>query len=75
MNLRAEFEIAWRAGKDHDALLELVHAQGLPPKEAYQVLEQLWLDCGFDDVEQASPMQDNLEYVLEKIWYESPAEK
>lgn len=78
MNLRAEFETAWRAGKDHDALLELVHhhqEQGVPPKEAYRVLHQLWLECGFDDVLESSPMQDDLEYVLEKIWYECPAAK
>ena len=73
MNLRTGFETAWRAGKDHDTLLELVHREqheGLPAQEAYRVLHELWLECGFDDVEEASPLQDNLEYVMEKIWYE-----
>ena len=75
MNLRGEFEIAWKAGEDHDALLELVHHQGVPPGEAYQILHQLWLECKFDDVERSSTLKDNLEYVLEKLWYECPATK
>lgn len=73
MNLRGEFETAWKAGDDFDALLELVHRhqqQGLPAREAYWILHKLWLDCGFDDCDRPSELQNNLEYILEKIWYE-----
>ena len=78
MNLKNDFETTWKAGADHDALLELVHrhqAQGLSAQEAYRMLHQLWLECGFNDAERSDPLQDNLEYVLEKIWYECPAAK
>ncbi len=76
MNFKSEFQTALGEGKDHDALLELVNryqAEGLSSQEAYQVLHQLWLECGFNDVEQPSALQDNLEFVLEKVWYECPA--
>jgi len=76
MNLRDEFLTALHGGEDYDALLELVHrhqAQGLPPQEAYAILHQIWLEFGFDKVEEGSRLQDDLEYVMEKIWYECPA--
>lgn len=73
MNLRAEFETAWKAGNDHDFLLALVHRYGqigLAPREAYWILHKLWLDCGFDNSDGTNPLQDNLEYILDKVWYE-----
>ena len=73
MNLRAEFETAWKAGNDHDSLLELVHRYeqiGLAPRETYWILHKLWLDCGFDNSDGTSSLQDNLEYILDKVWYE-----
>lgn len=76
MNLKEEFLTALRDGEDYDALLELVHryqAQGLPPQEAYAILHQTWLEFGFDKIEEGSRLQDDLEYVMEKIWYECPA--
>jgi hypothetical protein len=78
MNLRGEFETAWKAGGDHDSLLALVHRhqeKGLAVTEAYGILQQLWLDNGYDDCDHTGALQDNLEYVLEKIWYEQPATK
>jgi hypothetical protein len=78
MNLRSEFEKAWKAGDDHNSLLALVHRheqKGLAATEAYGILQQLWLDNGFDDCDGPGPLQDNLEYVLEKLWYEQPATK
>ncbi|MBV9558460.1 MAG: hypothetical protein JO254_15430 [Pseudolabrys sp.] len=77
MNLRGEFEKAWRAGNDYDSLLMLVHElqrrNGMSATEAYSVLQQLWLDNGFNDSPDANPLQDRLEYVMEKLWYEQPA--
>ena len=76
MNLQSEFESAWKAGADHDSLLALVRRyqqQGLTVTEAYAILQQLWLDNGFDDCDGADPLQDNLESVMEKLWYEQPA--
>ena len=78
MNLRGEFETAWRAGDDYDSLLALVdrhERQGLAVTEAYGILQQLWLDNGFDNCDGSGPLQDKLEFVLEKLWYEQPATK
>ncbi|HTU91992.1 MAG TPA: hypothetical protein VMF69_18055 [Gemmataceae bacterium] len=76
MNLKDEFLTALHNEEGHDALLELVHrhqAQGLPPQAAYEILQQIWLAFGFDKAEEGSRLQDDLEYVMEKIWYECPA--
>jgi hypothetical protein len=76
LNLNHEFLTALRDGVDHDSLLELVHrhqAQGLNPPEAYGILHQAWLEFGFNSSEEESDVRDNLEYVMEKIWYECPA--
>lgn len=76
MNLKNEFLAAWKAGQDHDALLGIVHrhqGKGVSSQEAYEVLHQLWLESDFNDVETTGTLQDDLEYVLEKIWYECPA--
>jgi hypothetical protein len=77
MDLRAEFLTALRRGDDHDTLLESVHQaleRGLAPRQAYNALHQLWLDLGFNRSDEESALRDNLEYVMEKIWYECPAE-
>jgi hypothetical protein len=76
MEPKREFLAALSGGASHDALLALVHrhhVRGMTPQESYRVLHQLWLELGFNDVEETSDLQDNLEYVMEKIWYECPA--
>ena len=76
MTLRDEFLNALRSGAGHDALLDLVHrhqAKGMSPQEAYRVLQQIWQESGFDGAEGGGTLQDNLEYVMEKVWYECPA--
>lgn len=45
----------------------------MSPQQAYEMLQQIWLEFGFDKVEEGSRLQDDLEYVMEKIWYECPA--
>jgi len=79
MNLRGEFESAWRAGGDYDSLLTLVHRyqqqHAVTSTEAYATLQQLWLDNGFDDGTYETPLQDKLEYGVEKLWYEQPTTK
>lgn len=42
MDLKSEFVAAWTAGRDHNALLELVHrheAAGLSACDAYKTLQ------------------------------------
>jgi hypothetical protein len=76
MALNQEFLAGLQNGMDHDSLLDMVHRyqrRGMSPREAYDTLQQIWLDFGFDKIEEGSGLQDNLEYVMEKTWYECPA--
>ncbi len=77
MSFKQEFLAALGAGQQCDTLLDLVHryeSQGLGPKEAYNQLQQIWLEFGFDKEEAKSgSVQNDLEAVMEKIWYECPA--
>ncbi len=73
MILKNDFAAAWKAGSDHDALLELVRrhqAAGLSAQEAYTILQEVWVESGFNDSVESHPLQDNLEFVLETIWYQ-----
>jgi hypothetical protein len=72
MNFRQEFLAALQSGEGHRALLEIVrrhHGEDETGKEAYEVLEQIWRDFGFDEKEGSSPLRDELEYVMERVWY------
>lgn len=72
MNLKQEFLAAWQSAASHDALLELVsrhEAAGVTPDDAYRTLEEIWTDRGYRDVEDDSELRNNLEYVMEKVWY------
>ena len=65
-----------RENAAHDRLLELVQrhqAAGMKPRAAYDILERIWLDFGFNDSDEQSALRDTLEYVMEKMWYACPA--
>ena len=75
MNLKQELLTALRAGQGYAPLLETVRrhqAQGLGSEETYQILQQLWLELGFNNAE-GDPLQATLEALMEKIWYECAA--
>jgi hypothetical protein len=72
MSFKQEFLTALQSGKDHHALLEIVrrhHASDETGKQAYEVLEQLWRDMGFEESGQESPLRDELEFVMERVWF------
>jgi hypothetical protein len=76
MEFKQEFLAALKGGQNHESLLELVsrhQTRGLAPEQAYQDLEQLWLEFGFNQTDEGGSLQDNLEYVMEKVWYGCPA--
>ena len=77
MDFRNDFIAALRAGQDYHALLELVRlhrVQGLSADAAYEALQGIWLEQGFDsEVAREGTMQDVLETVMEKVWYGQPA--
>ena len=73
MNFKQEILAALKSGQDHHALLDIVrrhHGQGLTPEESYKLLEQIWLESGFSGTDETSPLRDELEYVMEKVWYQ-----
>jgi hypothetical protein len=73
MLLKDEFLKALRAGQDYKALLALVHrhqAQGMAPRDSYNVLEEIWQELGFADTEEGGPLRDELEFVLERVWFQ-----
>jgi hypothetical protein len=73
MPLKDEFLKALRAGQDHQALLALVHrhqAQGMAPRDSYNVLEEIWQELGFADTEEGGSLRDELEFVMERVWFQ-----
>jgi hypothetical protein len=75
MSFKQDFLEALTTGADHQALLDVVcrhQEKGLTPQEAYQTLEQVWLEFGFDETEAGGAMRDELEFVMEKAWYQGP---
>jgi len=71
MSLKEEVLTALQTGADYEALLALVRrhfAQGVAGEQAYDVLQGIWLDFGFDAKNEGG-VQDELEYVMERVWY------
>jgi hypothetical protein len=75
MSLKQDVLVALHAGEDHDSLLDLVRrhqALGMGHREAYEVLEQIWREFAFDKNEEGGALRDNLEYVMERVWFQTP---
>jgi hypothetical protein len=73
MSFKEDILAALQGGQDHQVLLDIVrrhHAQGLTPNESYNQLQQIWQTLGFDEAEETSPAQDELEFVMERVWYQ-----
>jgi hypothetical protein len=74
MSLKQEFRAALYSDESHHALLELVRRhqmRGLTLQESYEVLEQIWQEFGFDKEQAGGDGRENLEYVMEKVWFQS----
>lgn len=72
MSFKQEFLTALQAGKDHPALLEIVHrhyGDDETERAGYEALEQIWRDLGFDESDKESPLRNELEFVMERVWY------
>lgn len=73
MDLKEEFLAALRCGQGYEPLLELVQRhidQGMAAEEAYDILEGIWMDFGYDNSVETSPLRDDLEFVMEKVWFQ-----
>jgi hypothetical protein len=72
MSFKQEFLTALQAGNDHRALMEIVRRHfedATEERAAYEALEQLWRDLGFQESDEESPLRNELEYVMERVWY------
>ena len=52
MDFKSEFLAALEAGQDYDSLLALCRRyeeQGLSPRAAYDLLQRIWLERGFNE--------------------------
>lgn len=73
MTFKDAFQNKLSSGADHEELIELVlqfKADGIGQREAYDRLQEIWLEYGFDDDdgESRNVIRDNLEYVMEIVW-------
>lgn len=76
MALKNEFQANLERGADHEELLALVRrfkTGGVGQREAYDQLQELWLEYGFDDDDGETSIRENLEYVMEIVWGFCPA--
>lgn len=77
MKFKYEFIAAWQGGQDYRTLqaLAVLHQAQVPqPQQTYDALQEIWLEFGYDKSEDATPLQDTLEAVMEKVWYRCPVE-
>jgi hypothetical protein len=73
MSFKQEILAALNGGKDHLALLEIIRrhqVSGQTAEESYDLLQQIWLEFGFHQSEDDSPFRNDLEYVMERVWYQ-----
>ena len=73
MDLKHEFLSALQSGGNHESLLELVRrsfGRGLTQEQAYNMLQEIWLEYGYDESTVDSPLRENLEFVMETIWFQ-----
>jgi len=73
-----EFQTQLREALEQEAkygslrnLVRDYYAAGWTKDEAYHSLQQIWLDYGYDDDDHDEPdaKRDQLEYLLERVWY------
>jgi len=72
MTFEQEVLAALQAGADYDTLMGLVRrhvSEGLSVDAAYEALHRIWLEHGFNQGGEGGAFQDNLEAVMEKVWY------
>jgi hypothetical protein len=75
MQFKQELLTALQTGATHGTLLDIPRehrSELVEPHTAYEVLEQIWLELGFDDSDVESPLRNELEVALETTWYGSP---
>ncbi len=72
MELKHELLTALHNGATAAALWEILRAHRselVEPKSAYEILEQIWVELGFDDSDLESRLRDELEFALDRTWH------
>lgn len=73
-DFKQQFRGALEQGADYTRLKPLLHryyeAGGSQP-EAYNLLQDLWLEYGYDEDEhlETDTKRDELEFLMERVWY------
>ena len=73
-DLSVELRDALNRSADHETLkgaIDHYYASGGTKDEAYEALQKIWLEFGYDedDGSQADPRRNDLEAVMERVWY------
>jgi hypothetical protein len=70
--LKRELVTAWRSGAGYERLLAIARLCGdaeTDGKAAYGLLQEIWLEAGYDDSAEESQTRDELECALERAWF------
>lgn len=73
MSIKQEFLDTLTAGRGHRAVLELVASRKISPQEAYDALQEIWVEMNYDDNEGEDALRNELEFVMERLWFQRPA--
>lgn len=77
MSFKQEFLRELHSGADSKQLLKIIHKHE-PAVEnlrvTYDALQEIWLEFGFDASDEGGTLRDELEYVMEKVWFQCPEE-
>ena len=72
MTFQQEFRASLEAGAVFPTLWDIAQhhqGRGMTLQQIYEVLQEIWLNYGYDDDPVDSPLRDELEHVMEKAWY------
>lgn len=74
MEFKNRFQSALREGNSDEELLKMARLEGRndDPRRVYDWLQELWMEAGFHERSDGGEIQDQLEFVMEKIWQECP---
>jgi hypothetical protein len=72
--LKDQVREALDRGADYEILKSLVvafYASGGTKDQAYELFQDIWLSRGYnlDDGSRVDPTRDELEYMMERVWY------
>jgi hypothetical protein len=72
--LKDDLRDALHRGADHETLARIVqnfYAAGGTQDQAYETLQEIWRDYGYDgdDARRPDQRRNDLEFMMERVWY------